>query len=76
MERNVNSLKDFWNNIKYINIQIIRVPEEEEKEKRSEKMFAEMILKNVLYLGTSQSSSGRAESLIQDKPEMNTPSTY
>ena len=76
MERNVNSLKDFWNNIKYINIQIIRVPEEEEKEKRSEKMFAEMILKNFLYMGTSQSSSGRAESLIQDKPEMNTPSTY
>ena len=36
MKRNVNGIKDFWNNIKYINIQIIRVPEEE-KEKGSEK---------------------------------------
>ena len=76
MKRNVNSLKDFWSNIKYINIHIIRVPEEEEKEKGSEKIFAEMILKNFFYMGTGQSSSGRAESLIQDKPEMNTPSTY
>ena len=71
MKRNVNSIKDFWNNIKYINIQIIRVPEEE-KEKGSEKIFEEMIFKNFLYMETSQSSSGRAESLIQDKPEMNT----
>ena len=72
MKRNVNSIKYFWNNIKYISIQIIRVPEEEEKEKGSEKIFEEMIFKNFFYMKTSQSSSGRAESLIQDKPEMNT----
>ena len=70
-----DSLRNLWGNIKCINIWTIGVLEEE-KEKRSEKMFAEMILKNFLYMGTSQSSSGRAESLIQDKPEMNTPSTY
>ena len=31
MKRNEDSLRDLWENIKYINIQIIGVPEEETK---------------------------------------------
>ena len=31
MKRNEDSLRDLWENIKYINIQIIGVPEEEKK---------------------------------------------
>ena len=37
MKRIEDSLRDLWNNIKYTNILIIEVPEEEEKEKGSEK---------------------------------------
>ena len=35
--RTKDSLRDFWNNIKGINIQIIGVPEKEEKKKGYEK---------------------------------------
>ena len=37
-----DSLRDFWDNIKHINIQIIGVPEEEEKKKVSQKIFEEI----------------------------------
>ena len=40
---------DFWDNIKHINILIIGVPEE--KEKQSEKIFDETIVKNVPNIG-------------------------
>ena len=46
MKRTENSLRDFWDNIKYTNIQIIGAPEEEEKKKGSGKIFEEIILEN------------------------------
>ena len=42
MKRNEDSLRDLWDNIKCTNIQIIGVPEGEEKEKGPEKIFQEM----------------------------------
>ena len=44
MKRTEDSLRDFWDNIKHTNIQIIGVPEEEEKKKGYEKMFEEIIV--------------------------------
>ena len=41
-----NSLRDLWDNIKYINIWIIGVSEEEEKKKGYEKNFEEIIVEN------------------------------
>ena len=38
MKRTEDSLRDFWDNIKGTNIQIIGVPEEEEKKKGYEKI--------------------------------------
>ena len=38
MKSTEDSLRDLWDNIKCTNIQIIGVPEEEEKKKGSEKM--------------------------------------
>ena len=46
MKRTEDSLRDFWDNIKHTNIQIIGVPEEEEKKKGYEKNFDEIIVEN------------------------------
>ena len=44
MKRIEESLRDFWDNIKGTNIQIIGVQEEEEKKKGTEKIFEEIIV--------------------------------
>ena len=44
-------LRDFWNNIKPTNVRIIRVPEEEEKKKGTEKIFEEVIVENFPNMG-------------------------
>ena len=46
MKRAEDSLRDLWENIKWPNIQIIGVPEEEEKKKGYEKKFEEIIVEN------------------------------
>ena len=70
MNRIKDSLRDLWDNIKCTNILTIGVPEKEEKEKGSEKIFGEIIIKNfpnmeketINYVQEAQSS-------IQDKPK-------
>ena len=42
MKRNEDSLRDLWDNIKCTNIHIRGVPEGEEREKGSEKIFEEI----------------------------------
>ena len=51
MKRAEDSLRDLWDHIKFINIQIIGVPEEEEKKKGYEKIFEEMIVENFPNMG-------------------------
>ena len=46
MKRTEDCLRDLWDNIKCTNIQIIGVPEEEEKKKGYEKIFEEIIVEN------------------------------
>ena len=46
MKRTVDSLRDIWDNAKHTNIQVIGVPEEEEKKKGYEKYFEEIIVEN------------------------------
>ena len=45
MKRTEDSLRDLWDNIKYTNIRIIVVPEEEKK-KGYEKTFEEIMVEN------------------------------
>ena len=47
MKRTEDSLRDLWDNIKYTNIWIIGVPEEEGKKKGYGKIFEEIIIENV-----------------------------
>ena len=51
MKRIEDSLRDLWDNIKCTNIRIIGVPKEEEKKKRTEKIFQEIILENFSNMG-------------------------
>ena len=46
MKRAEDSLRDLWDDIKWTNIGIIGVPEEEEKKKGYEKNFEEIIVEN------------------------------
>ena len=51
MKRNEDSLRDLQDNIKHTNIQIMEVPEEEETEEGSERIFEEIIVKNFPNMG-------------------------
>ena len=51
MKRNEDSLRDLWDNVKHTNSRIVRVPEEEEKKKGSEKIFKEITVENFPNMG-------------------------
>ena len=51
IKRNEDNLRDFWNNVKCPNIQIIGVPKEENKKKGYEKILEEIIVENFSKMG-------------------------
>ena len=51
MKRIEDNLRDLWDNIKRTNVQIIGVPEGEEKKKGSAKIFEKIIVKNFPNMG-------------------------
>ena len=51
MKRNEDSLRDLWDNIKLNNIHIVGVPEGEERDKRPQKIFEEIIVENFPNMG-------------------------
>ena len=70
MKRNEDSLRDLWDNIKCNNIHIIGVPEGEEREKGSKKIFEEIIVKNFPNMGKEIATQVQeVQSPIQDKPK-------
>ena len=51
LKRNEESLRELWDNVKHTNIHIIGVPEGEEREKGTEKIFQEIIAENFPNMG-------------------------
>ena len=51
IKRCEDNLRDLWNNIKVPNIQIIGVPEEEDKKKGHENILEEIIVENFPKMG-------------------------
>ena len=51
IKRNEDNLRDLWDNVKCPNIQIIGVPEEEDKKKGHEKILEEIIVENFPKMG-------------------------
>ena len=51
IKRNEDNLRDLWDNVKCPNIQIIGVPEEENKKKDHEKILEEIIAENFPKMG-------------------------
>ena len=51
LKTNEESLRELWDNVKHTNIHIIGVPEGEEREKGTEKIFQEIIAKNFPNMG-------------------------
>ena len=44
---NEEILEELWDNVKHPNIRIIGIPEEEDKKQEHEKIFEEIIVKNI-----------------------------
>ena len=51
IKRNEDNLREFWDNVKHPNIQIIGVPEEEDKKKDHEKILDEILVENFPKMG-------------------------
>ena len=75
MKKIEDSLRDLWDNIKYTNILIIGVPEEEEKKKGTEKIFEEIIVENFPNMGKEIVSQVQEAERVRYKinPRRNTP---
>ena len=75
MKRNENSLRDLWDNIKCSNIHIIGVPEGEEREKRPEKIFEEIIVENFNNMGKEIATQVQEAQQVPHRinPRRNTP---
>ena len=70
MKSTEDSLRNLWDNIKHINIWIIKVPEEEEKKKGSEKFFDKITIENFSSMGQEiVNQVQEVQSPIQDKPK-------
>ena len=70
MKRTEDNLRDLWDNIKRTSIQIIGVPEEEEKTKAYEKNFEEIIAENFPNMEKEiVNQVQESQSPIQDEPK-------
>ena len=74
-ETNEESLRELWDNVKCSNIHIIGVPEGEEREKETEKIFQEIIAENFPNMGKESLTQIQEAQQVPYKinPRRNTP---
>ena len=74
---NEDNIRDLWDNIKWPNIQIIGVPEEEDKKKGHEKILEEIIVENFPKIRKEiVTQIQETQSPKQDKPKAKHPKTH
>ena len=75
IKRNEDNLRDLWDNVKCPNIQIIGVPEEEDKRKRHENILEERIVENFPKMGKEIAIQVQETQRIPNRinPRQNTP---
>ena len=75
IKRNEDNLIDHWDNVKHPNIRIIAVPEEEDKNKRHEKIFEEIIVENFPKMGKKTATEVQETQRVPNRinPRQNTP---
>ena len=74
-EKDEDSLRDLWNNIKHPNSRITGVPEGEQREKGPEKIFEEIIAEKFLNVGKEIVNQVQETQRVPDRinPRRNTP---
>ena len=74
IKRNEDNLRDLWDNVKHLNIQIIGVPEEDKK-KDHEKILEEIIVENFPKMGKEISTQVQETQRVPNRinPRRNTP---
>ena len=75
IRRNEDNLRDLWDNVKRPNIQIIGVPEEEDKKKGHKKLFKEIIVENFPKMEKEIVTKVQETQRVQNRinPRRNTP---
>ena len=75
IKRNKDHFKDPWDNVKCPNIQIIEVPEEEDKKKGHEKILQEIIIENFPKMGKEIVTQVQETHTVPNKPKAKHPKT-
>ena len=73
LKTNEESLRELWDNVKRTNIRIIGVPEGEEREKGTEKIFQEIIAENFPNMGKEPLIQIQEGQPYKINPRMNIP---
>ena len=75
IKRNEDNLRDLWDNVKCPNIQIIGVPEEEDKKKDQEKILEKIIVENFPEMGKEIITQVQETQRVPNRiiPRQNTP---
>ena len=75
LKTNEKSLRELWENVKHTNIHIIGVPEGEDREKETEKIFQEIIAENFPNMGKEPLTQIQEAQRVPYKinPRRNTP---
>ena len=76
IKRNEGNLRDLWDNVKHSNIQIIGVPEEEDKEKDHEKILEEIIVENFSKMGKEKATQFQETQTVPNRRGRDRESTW